>query len=118
MHADISLDIAQHPANVLPRSRVADAHHEIDDVLIGACRRNRADGIAVGDQLLPRILHVDDRRLAGNGDRLRECADPEIGVDVAVAFPVSSTPSRRNVLNPVSVNVTEYVPGRRSTIRY
>ena len=37
---------------------------------------------------------------------------------VAVKLPVSSMPSRLNVLNPGSVNVTEYVPGRRSTIRY
>ena len=32
--------------------------------------------------------------------------------------PVSSMPSRLTVLNPVSVNVTEYVPGRKSMMRY
>src|ERR1043166_2775527 len=37
---------------------------------------------------------------------------------VATNEPVSSMPSRWTVLKPVSVNVTEYVPGRRSTIRY
>ena len=37
---------------------------------------------------------------------------------VAVKDPVSSMPSRTTVVKPGSVNVTEYVPGRRSTIRY
>jgi hypothetical protein len=37
---------------------------------------------------------------------------------VALKSLESSTPSRLNVLNPVSVKVTPYVPGRRSTIRY
>src|SRR5204863_9513429 len=32
--------------------------------------------------------------------------------------PEISTPSRLTVLKPVKVNVSEYVPGRRSTIRY
>ena len=36
---------------------------------------------------------------------------------VAVNAPVSSTPSRLKVLKPGSVNVTVYVPGRRSTMR-
>ena len=37
---------------------------------------------------------------------------------VAVNEPVSSMPSRRNVLNPDSENVTAYVPGRRFSMRY
>src|SRR4029434_2376300 len=37
---------------------------------------------------------------------------------VAENEPVSSMPSRLTVLKPGSENVTEYVPGRRSTIRY
>ena len=37
---------------------------------------------------------------------------------VAVNDPVSSMPSRFTDEKPVSVNVTEYVPGRRSTMRY
>src|SRR5436190_18689512 len=37
---------------------------------------------------------------------------------VATNAPLSSMPSRLTVLKPVSVNATEYVPGRRSTIRY
>ena len=37
---------------------------------------------------------------------------------VAVNAPVSSMPSRLTVLKPGSVNVTVYVPGRRSTTRY
>src|SRR5204863_5963703 len=37
---------------------------------------------------------------------------------VAVNEPESSMPSRLTVENPVSVNVTAYVPARRSTIRY
>ena len=35
---------------------------------------------------------------------------------LAVKAEVSSIPSRLTPLNPVSVNVTAYVPGRRSTI--
>src|SRR5689334_3666015 len=37
---------------------------------------------------------------------------------VATNVPESSMPSRLTVLKPGSENVTEYVPGRRSTIRY
>src|SRR2546423_7217151 len=37
---------------------------------------------------------------------------------VATNDPVSSIPSRLTVLKPGSVNVTSYVPGRRSIIRY
>jgi hypothetical protein len=37
---------------------------------------------------------------------------------VATKLPDSSMPSRFTVLKPASENVTEYVPGRRSTIRY
>jgi hypothetical protein len=36
----------------------------------------------------------------------------------AVKPVVSSMPSRLTVLNPASVNVTLYTPGRRSTILY
>ena len=37
---------------------------------------------------------------------------------VAVNDPASSIPSRLTVLKPASVNVTVYMPGRRSTILY
>ena len=37
---------------------------------------------------------------------------------VSVCEPVSSMPSRLTVLKPGSVNVSAYVPGRRSTMRY
>ena len=37
---------------------------------------------------------------------------------VSVAEPVSSTPSRWTVVKPGNVTFTEYVPGRRSTMRY
>ena len=37
---------------------------------------------------------------------------------VLVKVPVSSMPSRLTALKPVNVNVTEYTPGRRSTMRY
>src|SRR5438132_14310140 len=37
---------------------------------------------------------------------------------VATNVPDNSMPSRLTVLKPGSENVTEYVPGRRSTIRY
>jgi hypothetical protein len=35
-----------------------------------------------------------------------------------VADPVSSMPSRCTVLKPASVNLTEYVPGLRFSMRY
>ena len=37
---------------------------------------------------------------------------------VATNVEVSSMPSRLNVAKPGSANVTEYAPGRRSTMRY
>src|SRR5215831_19208256 len=37
---------------------------------------------------------------------------------VATNEPLSSMPSRLTLLKPVNVNVTLYVPGRRSTMRY
>ena len=37
---------------------------------------------------------------------------------LVVPVPETSTPSRLTVLKSVSVNVTEYAPGRRSTMRY
>ena len=37
---------------------------------------------------------------------------------VATNVPASSMPSRLIVLNPASVNVTEYMPGRRFSILY
>ena len=37
---------------------------------------------------------------------------------VAAKEPLSSMPSRLKALNPVSVKVSEYAPGRRSTIWY
>src|SRR4029453_6860675 len=37
---------------------------------------------------------------------------------VATNVPVNSIPSRRTTENPLNVNVTIYVPGRRSTMRY
>ena len=53
-----------------------------------------------------RALDVDDRALAGDGDRFREAADLQSALIVAVNEPVSSMPSRLNVLNPGSVKVT------------
>ena len=41
----------------------------------------RRDHVAADRRLPPDALHVDDRRLAGDGDRFRERADPQIRVD-------------------------------------
>src|SRR6185436_9580943 len=43
---------------------------------------------------------------------------PSSALSVAVNSDGSTRPSRLNVLKPGSVNVTEYVPGRRSAMRY
>ena len=39
------------------------------------------EDVAVDDGLHPRALHVDDRRLAGDGDCFFQAADAHIGVD-------------------------------------
>src|SRR6185503_15076920 len=43
---------------------------------------------------------------------------PSSALRVAVNSDGRTRPSRLNVLKPVSVNVTVYVPGRRSAMRY
>ena len=48
---------------------------------VGAARRrNGREHIAVEDGLHARALHVDDRRLAGDGDGLFEVADAQVAV--------------------------------------
>jgi hypothetical protein len=55
--------------------------NERRQVLIGLARRNRVDYLVAQHALLRRVLHVHDRRLTGDGDRLLERADSQVGVD-------------------------------------
>ena len=43
-------------------------------------RGNGRENVLADDRLLARALHVDDRRLAADRDRFRECADLQVGV--------------------------------------
>ena len=55
--------------------------HERLDAGGASRRRDRRQDVLVDDGLHARALHVDDRRLAGDGDRLFEAADAQVGVD-------------------------------------
>ena len=54
-----------------------------------------------------RALDVDDRRLAGDGDRFARAPTFRSALIVATNVPLSSMPSRFTVLNPGSVNASE-----------
>ena len=56
--------------------------------------------------LLRGALHVDDRRLAGDGDRLLERADAQVGVDRRGERTQSARCPRAGRSKPVRVNVT------------
>ena len=68
----------------------------------------RDDGIDVMMSLSSTVcrlhaLHVDDRRLAGDGDRLLERADAQVGVDRGrERARQRRSPSRLTVLNPAA----------------
>ena len=63
--------------------------------------------LVVERDLALRALHVDDRRLAGDGDRLLHAADAQLGVDGDDSRSADDlTPSRFTVAKPASVNVT------------
>jgi hypothetical protein len=49
--------------------------------VIRAGGRNRRHGVAVDHLLSPRALHVDDRALAGDRDRLLQCTDAQFHAD-------------------------------------
>ena len=88
-------------------------------VAVAANARQAPHRLVVERDLTLRALRVDDRRLAGDGDRLLHAADAHVGVhgdDRRAAD--DAAPSRFTVAKPASVNVTVYVPGRRSSIRY
>ena len=76
-HADLLHHLR--PADVRPGQ--AHALREVADRLRVARRRQRVDGVACDDLGPRRALHVDDRRFAGDGDRLFERADRELAVD-------------------------------------
>ena len=82
------------------------AGHEHEQRVVAAGGRDRVDDSLGQHRLTLRALHVDDRRLAGDRDGLRDRADAHVGVDGGDDEPVSSMPSRLTVLKPVSVNVT------------
>ena len=86
----------------------ADARHQRRQTGVVAGASARASSSSRFSTCVPlRALHVDDRRVAGDGDRLLEGADAQIGVDrCAVKLVGSSRPSRLKVLKPVSVNTT------------
>ena len=58
-----------------------DAGHEQHDAVPALGGRRVRDELAAHDLLARGVLHVDDRRLAGDGDRLFERADLHVGVD-------------------------------------
>ena len=58
-------------------------HHQAGIALGG---RQRLHQLAVERALPLGALHVDDRALAGHGDRFLERADAQIGVDRGVEF--------------------------------
>ncbi len=55
--------------------------NQLDQVVVRARGRNRADHVVVEDHLPPHVLDVDDGRLPGHGDGLGERADAQVGVD-------------------------------------
>ena len=60
---------------------LADARHQRRQARVVAGARHRVEQLAV-EHLRPlRALHVDHRRGAGDGDRLLERADLQVGVD-------------------------------------
>ena len=76
--------------------------HDDDDGVVAAHGRNRLDDVGVQRDLARRALHVDDRRLAGDGDRFPTSVPTlRSALMVAVNEPVSSMPSRLYVLKPV-----------------
>ena len=58
-----------------------DARHHDDHRVVAAHRRDRLEDVVAQHRLAPGALHVDDRALAGDGDRLLERADAHLGVD-------------------------------------
>jgi hypothetical protein len=70
-------------ADVLIRQPAArHAGNQRRHVVGGTARRNVVDDFAVDDALPFRVLYVDDRRLAGDGDRFFERADAHLGVNL------------------------------------
>ena len=83
----------------------------------------RADGIAVMRSLLI-VVCLRTLWVSTIGDSavtvIVSASAPTFrsALTAALNEPVSSMPSRRTALKPASVNVTVYVPARRSTMRY
>ena len=67
---------------------------------------NRRDDVVVEHRLTAHALHVDDRRFAGDRDRLLERADPEIGVHRGGERAGELDAFAPDGLKPVSVKVT------------
>ena len=71
-------DVRERAASRLRRRETRDQHHHVD---VAAAGRNRFDDLLIEHALLRRPLHVDDRALTGDGDRLFERADAQVDVD-------------------------------------
>ena len=80
-------------------------NHDADRLDVAA-GRNRVDHVARHHRARRDVLHVDDRRFGGDGDRFLERADLHVGVDGGGEVRRQLEPSRLTMLNPGSVNVT------------
>ena len=92
-------------ADVLSGRAQLDPRHQRRQVLERAVGGNRRQHVIADDPLGLRALHVDDRRLAGDGDRLGDRADLQVLVDRRHERPCQFDPSRLTVRNPASVKV-------------
>ena len=80
---------------------------------------HRIEDLPCEHVLRARVLHVDDRAGGVDGDGLFQTSDSELGIDCRRKRPCSARcPPACTGLNPGSVKVTAYTPGRRSTILY
>ena len=84
----------------------ADTHDELSHPLDTAPGGNPVDRVPVEYSGVHGRGCVDHGRFARDGHRLLERADTEFAFTVAVNSEGSSSPSRRNVLKPVSAKVT------------
>ena len=90
--------------------------HKVIQVLHAA--RQHVEQVARDHVLFAHVLRVDERRRAGDRDGLFEGADLHLGIHVRGEPRRQVDAFRLKVLKLVSVNVTVYRPGRRSTMLY
>ena len=105
VHGEVGLLHRLRAADVRRGQR--DADDQLADALNGVGGRHRVEHFARQHLRLRVALHVDDRRLAGDGDRLFHRADFQIGVDRrGEVRPGSSTPSRLTAEKPGRLKVS------------